>query len=104
MVFIIGNKIEVVLMALQNGYGLIRDYLQGFCIFISFLVKKQGRLMVAICNTKISTPGALMVVGRHVQSGEKFELPKAHVPNRLNRSLPASFQLSCCRLFFSWST
>lgn len=36
-------------------------------------------LLKFICNTKISTPGLAMVVGRHVQSGEKFELPKAHI-------------------------
>lgn len=41
----------------------------------------QIHLLKFICNPKISTHGACMVIQGHVEIREKWESPSAHVPS-----------------------
>ena len=43
-------------------------------------------LLKCNCNTEINTHGVFTVIHRHVQRGERFELPNAHMP-RLNKDM-----------------
>ena len=47
----------------------------GFCIF------KFAFSLKFICNTQIRTCSTVIVIHKYVHSGEKFKLPKVHVPS-----------------------